>query len=129
MARKPSNDPAPSAPAIPPGSGAEAGDSGATPAAGDGAEIQASQAGGNQVTAGTTPADPSTPAPPTVGETVPARILRDCWLGVAGQLIDLDVAVASAVEASGAVDLHELAVSEPAGPEDGVDDTAIEDED
>lgn len=129
MARKLSNDPAPSAPVTSPGLGAAAGDSGATPAAGDGAEIQAGQAGGDQVTAGTTPADPSTPAPSTIGETVPARILRECWLGAAGQLIDLDVAVASAVQASGAVDLHELAVAEPARPEEGVDNTAIEGED
>lgn len=121
MARKPSKAAA---------TGAPAGDGG-TSAAGnvDGAVTQSGQAGNVQDSAGTTPNTPPAPAPPVaVGTMVPARILRDCWLGAAGEVIELEASSAKAVEASGAVDLHPRALVGQASGSDGQGDPVIEDD-
>lgn len=45
-------------------------------------------------------------------EKVPARILRDCWLGRVGTVVMLDAHTAKAAREDGAVDLHPTAVRE-----------------
>lgn len=77
---------------------------------------------------GGAPPAPASASASSQSETVPARVLRDCWLGAAGQIIELDAACAKAVEASGAVDLHPQAVVNPAQGDDAPIDDVIEDD-
>lgn len=128
MARKPSKTPGPAAPATSTGPSTAAGD-GSTSSAGNavGGASRAALATSVQATTDATPSTPPALDPIVIGgDTVPARILRDCWLGAAGEIIELDAANAQAVEASGAVDLHALALVDHESDDDAPVNVVIE---
>lgn len=120
MASKPRNTLQPAASPTPTGQSALASDSSISAAENAGGDA-------SQATVGTPPSDPPALDTLVVGsDTVPARILRDCWLGPAGEIIELDAASAKAIEASGAVDLHTLALIDQVGDGDGQAGVVIE---